>query len=346
MSTRSLPPFPQGWFAAGFSDELKPGGVLTRPFLGGEVVLFRTEEGVAAASDPWCPHLGAHLGQGRVEDGGLRCAFHGFRFGPDGACLGTGLNTRPPPRAKLSVRRLREANGILLVWHDPFGAAPAWDAPAVPAENFTPLATAAFRLSAHPQDVAESGVDLAHLSTLHGYRNVSATAPLEFDGQRLRVRYALRCDDGLFGRWSRAARMEVAVESWGLGYARVDIGVASHGFFLRSFLLATPVAEGELDLRIGASLRRDFVPARVNPLLGLMPRARAERRLLRSALDGVVRDLQRDFAVWSRKTHLDRPALAEGDAPIARFRQWARQFYPAFGLPTDRRPRIEREKKA
>jgi nitrite reductase/ring-hydroxylating ferredoxin subunit len=346
VATRSLPPFPQGWFAAGFSDELKPGAVLTRAFLGGEVVLFRTEDGVAAATDPWCPHLGAHLGQGRVVDGGLRCAFHGFRFAPDGSCLGTALGGRPPPRAQLALRRLREVNGILLVWHDPFGADPAWDAPAAPAGDFSPPATAAFRLPAHPQDVMENGVDLAHLATLHGHRSVAAAAPVEFEGPRFRARYALRRDDGLFGRGGRAVRVETVVESWGLGYACIDLAVASHGLHVRHVLLATPVAEGELDLRVGISLRRDVVPRRVDPLLGLLPRAQAERRLLRRARDSFLGELQQDFAVWSRKTHLDRPALAEGDAAVARYRQWARQFYPAFGLPTARRPRIAREKKA
>ena len=346
VTVRSLPPFPQGWFAVGFADELQPGEVLTRAFMGGELVLFRTEAGVAAASNPWCPHLGTHLGQGRVEDGTLRCPLHGFRFGTDGACVATGQGTRPPPRARLAMRPLREVNGLLLVWHDPLGVAPVWEPPAVPAENFTPLATAIFYLPAHPQDTTESGVDFHRLTTLHGHQNVSSTAPVEFDGPHFRARYALRRDTGLFGRGSRAVRMEFAVEAWGLGYSRVDVSAAGPGLFLRHFVLATPTSEGQMDLRIGVSLRRDFAPGRVHPMLGLMPRGRAERVVLRRALQSFVQDLQRDFAIWSRKTHLDRPALADGEAALARFRHWTRQFYPAYGLPTGRHDRIAREKKA
>lgn len=345
MSARSLPPFPQGWFAVGFSDELRPGAVLTRAFMGGELVLFRTEAGLAAASDPWCPHLGTHLGQGRVEDGTLRCPLHGFRFGTDGACVATGQGTRPPPRARLAMKSLREVNGILLVWHDPLGVAPTWDPPVLAAENFTPLATAAFSLSAHPQDTTESGVDLHRLAILHEHQNVSSTAPVEFDGPHLRARYALRRDTGLFGRWSRAVRTEFAVESWGLGYSRVDVSAATHGLFVRNFVLATPTAEGKMDLRVGVSVRRDFVASRVHPMLGVMPRGRVERVVRQRALEGFVQDLQRDFAIWSRKTHLDRPALADGESALARYRHWARQFYPSYGLPTGRHDRA-REKKA
>ena len=34
-----------------------------------------------------------------------------------------------------------------------------------------------------------------------------------------------------------------------------------------------------------------------------------------------------DRAIWENKIWLPVPALAEGDGPIGRYRQWARQFY-------------------
>ena len=36
-----------------------------------------------------CPHRGADLAFGRLENGGLRCAFHGWLFDVDGQCLET-----------------------------------------------------------------------------------------------------------------------------------------------------------------------------------------------------------------------------------------------------------------
>ena len=38
---------------------------------------------------PHCPHRGADLAFGRLEDDGLRCPFHGWLFDVDGKCLET-----------------------------------------------------------------------------------------------------------------------------------------------------------------------------------------------------------------------------------------------------------------
>ncbi len=51
-----------------------------------ELVLWRAPEaGVQAWADR-CPHRGTRFSLGRVVDGRLECAYHGWRFGPGGAC--------------------------------------------------------------------------------------------------------------------------------------------------------------------------------------------------------------------------------------------------------------------
>lgn len=62
--------------------------------LGGEVVAFEDR----------CPHRLAPLSAGWVEDGQIRCGYHGWSFGSDGACTLIPANGpgRPiPPRACL-----------------------------------------------------------------------------------------------------------------------------------------------------------------------------------------------------------------------------------------------------
>src|SRR5262245_58084968 len=115
-----LAPYPSGWFCVGFADELTPGAVRTQPIAGREAVLLRTRAGRAAAVDPYCPHLGAHLGHGgRVEDEAIRCPFHGFCFDPDGACTKTGYGSKPPPKARLGTWPIVERLGALFVHFDP-----------------------------------------------------------------------------------------------------------------------------------------------------------------------------------------------------------------------------------
>ncbi|WP_148272102.1 Rieske 2Fe-2S domain-containing protein [Saccharopolyspora spinosa] len=52
-------PYPNGWFCVGFSTEWLPGVVQTRPFMGEDLVIYRTRSGKLRASRPYCPHLGS-----------------------------------------------------------------------------------------------------------------------------------------------------------------------------------------------------------------------------------------------------------------------------------------------
>src|SRR5436190_1553595 len=84
------------------------------------IVLYRTAEGRAVVTHPFCPHLGAHLGHGgRVEGETLRCPFHGFRFDASGACVAAYPGAKPPPKCQLPVYASREKNGHILAFFHP-----------------------------------------------------------------------------------------------------------------------------------------------------------------------------------------------------------------------------------
>ena len=77
------------WQPAALVEELegeRPIKALT--LLGEDLVLFRDEEGRCTVfSNRPCCHRGADLTFGRLEDGGLRCPFHGWLFDVNGKCL-------------------------------------------------------------------------------------------------------------------------------------------------------------------------------------------------------------------------------------------------------------------
>jgi nitrite reductase/ring-hydroxylating ferredoxin subunit len=78
------------WQPAALVDELDPARpVKAVRLLGENFVLFRDEAGRYGLMDRDCPHRGADLAFGRLEDGGLRCAFHGWLFDVTGQCLQT-----------------------------------------------------------------------------------------------------------------------------------------------------------------------------------------------------------------------------------------------------------------
>ena len=54
---------------------------------GEDLILFRTKDGEAGLVTPYCIHRGASLFYGKVEENGIRCAYHGWKFGCQGAVL-------------------------------------------------------------------------------------------------------------------------------------------------------------------------------------------------------------------------------------------------------------------
>src|SRR5919198_864899 len=55
--------------------------------LGEDLVLFRDEAGRPGLLGLHCAHRGADLSYGRLEDGGLRCLYHGWLYDIRGTCL-------------------------------------------------------------------------------------------------------------------------------------------------------------------------------------------------------------------------------------------------------------------
>ena len=76
------------WQPAALVDELDgPRPVTPVRLLGEDLVLFRGEDGRLGLIGKHCPHRGVDLCFGRLEDGGLRCPFHGWLFDHEGKCL-------------------------------------------------------------------------------------------------------------------------------------------------------------------------------------------------------------------------------------------------------------------
>ena len=82
-------PIPFGWFAVAMSDEIAAGDVKTMTYFGTEFVMWRGEDQELRAVNPYCPHLGAHLGvNSDVVGNDLRCPFHHWTFNGDGGVTG------------------------------------------------------------------------------------------------------------------------------------------------------------------------------------------------------------------------------------------------------------------
>jgi nitrite reductase/ring-hydroxylating ferredoxin subunit len=318
----SLPPYPTGWYAVGLASELGPGTVLSRRFMGSELVVYRTRSGAVRAVAPYCAHLGAHLGRGGWVDGELLvCPFHGFAYDASGACVRTGYGTKPPEKARLSQRPLCETNRLLLAWHGP--GEPSWAVPDLDEDGWTPPSCRRFVLRDHPQETTENSVDLGHFAIVHGYRNVRMLRDAVADGPYLSTAFALE-QPVPFTR--QTLPFEFETEIFGLGYSLVNLRVPRLRLDARLWVLPTPIDEQRLTLRLAASVRANRQ--------GLPGGRLVDAVLTQLVLHGFAHGAKKDFPIWENKRYLERPALAAGDGPIGLYRRWALQFYAPAGSTT------------
>jgi phthalate 4,5-dioxygenase oxygenase subunit len=76
------------WQPIALSTELPSGGApVPVDIMGEELVLFRDDQGRLGLLDRHCCHRGTDLSFGRLEDGGLRCLYHGWLYDVTGCCL-------------------------------------------------------------------------------------------------------------------------------------------------------------------------------------------------------------------------------------------------------------------
>jgi phenylpropionate dioxygenase-like ring-hydroxylating dioxygenase large terminal subunit len=109
------------WYFAALGRDLKPGQLQRLMLLGEPVVLGRMRNGGAFALRDICPHRGVPLSAGRVmPENTVECAYHGWRFRPDGVCalipsLVEGQDIDP---ANIRVRAypLREQDGLIWIY--------------------------------------------------------------------------------------------------------------------------------------------------------------------------------------------------------------------------------------
>ena len=102
---------------------MPPGGApLPVRLLGEDLVLFRDEQGQPGLLGLHCPHRGADLSYGRLEDGGLRCLYHGWLFDCAGRCLeqpGEPAGSTFNQRIRHPAYPCREAGAFILAYLGP-----------------------------------------------------------------------------------------------------------------------------------------------------------------------------------------------------------------------------------
>ncbi len=301
-------PIPFGWYMLDYSADLAVGQVKPLRYFGQEIVLFRGEDGVARALDPYCRHLGAHMGHGgRVKGSNLECPFHAWQYDETGAVVEIPYARVIPPQVKRPCIKswpVVERNRLIWAWYHPENVEPLWDVVELPEAtdpNWTDYERHEWVVPVHIQDMAENGADAAHFRYIHGTASYPDMETV-FDGPMMRGQVKARMDTP---RGQIDGSITSTVMGPGQSWVRFE-GIAE------TMLIAgvTPV-------------ERDLVHARFNFTLPKDGHNRAGQAVIRD----IVKQFNEDFPIWQHKRFTPQPIICDGDGPIMRWRQFYSQFY-------------------
>ncbi len=140
--------------------------------LGEDLALYRDLSGRYGLVARHCAHRGADLACGTVEPDGLRCFYHGWKFGADGACIEQPYEeiAAPNPKSRagcdIAAYPVRECAGLLWAYLGPQPAPelPVW-APFTYENGFREVVTA--QVPCNWFQCQENSIDPVHFEWMH-----------------------------------------------------------------------------------------------------------------------------------------------------------------------------------
>ena len=206
--TRTGPGTPGGelfrryWLPVGLSTEVTAGGKPNQvKVLSEDLVLFRDTKGRPGLLGLHCSHRLTSLAYGRVEDGGIRCPFHGWLYDIEGRCLEQPAEPEPfTGKIQHPAYPCQELEGLIFAYMGPIDKMPL-----LPRYEFliredgTRKVDFYFINSNYLQNL-EGAVDKVHIAFLHMNNWSKMKHEIVSKGPR---KIEFKEDD--YGIWERAA---------------------------------------------------------------------------------------------------------------------------------------------
>jgi len=205
----------QHWLPACMVEEVAEadGTPVRARLLGVDLVVFRDSKGRVGVLDEKCPHRGASLAFGRNEDCGLRCLYHGWKFGVDGEIQEMASEPADSRMRNLKARAYpaQEAGGFVWVWMGDVDSVRPFRDPAWAPSPATKISIVKIHAACNWAQVLEGSIDSAHSSSLHSTNMPTA----EVEGSTATETAWLRPSN------DKAPKLEVELTDYGFHYAAI-----------------------------------------------------------------------------------------------------------------------------
>jgi len=185
------------WYVAAWAHEVDrlP---LGRIFLNKPVVLFRKQDGAAAALEDRCSHRCYPLHKGRLINDNLECGYHGLTFDCSGRCVKVPGQSHIPPGADIHAYPVAERWGLVWIWMGPPALADAsaivdWHLMGDPHRD---VKGEYLHVKCNYQLITDNLLDLSHLTYVHP-RTLGSSAKVD----EVKIKNEIAADSIVNSRW-------------------------------------------------------------------------------------------------------------------------------------------------
>ncbi|MEW6464004.1 Rieske 2Fe-2S domain-containing protein [Ectopseudomonas khazarica] len=307
--------YARGWHCLGDAEQYRNGKPHTLDVFGTRLVAFASRDGKINILDAYCPHMGADLSHGTIENDHVVCPFHHWKYDAGGKCVEVPYCKRIPPKARTRSWLTCEENNLLFVWNNPEGNPPR-DGVVIPHlaemdsdEWIHEWNIDTMLIETNPRELVDNLVDAQHFGPVHSTPAVHFSNVFEghighqcFRGDSQFLGGGLEADSAYYGPATHFTRIS---SDFG--------GQQIHAVLLNSHV---PITPNSFLLRFGCMVKR--VPGYTEE---------QNREVALGYVNGNRDSFYQDVAIWKNKVRIDKPVLAETDGPVYQLREWYQQFF-------------------
>lgn len=311
--------FPRGWFMIASSAELDK-GPMALSYFDKDFALYRGESGNPVLLDAYCKHMGTHLTAStsamivrngdQIEGDSIRCPYHGWRYGPDGAVDDIPYHDGPCPKsAAIQSYHVRESMGCVMMWFSPEGAEPdfeppymsEWDDPQWVQWEVADLG----QLNIHNVEVLDNIADVRHLGPTHGQ-------PCDYFENEIRDHLIIQRQGG----YMQLFNSDLHTVTW---YTGPGILLSKHfyaGTEAIEMIANIPVSDGVTQVWHGTLYKGTCSPA-----------SDEDKETAKQVDANTLEAFGTDFEIWKNKKSAVKVMQMKKDGKFNISRKWVSQFY-------------------
>lgn len=326
LHVKQVPPtLTNTWVFLGFSQQLKPETIQSIKIMDRDLVLWKSVSGKVSVMDAYCPHMGAHLGQGKIRGELLECIFHKRCFTSAGKCQGNGRLANSYPTC---VNK-----NMIFAW---FGTTvPLWDMPdllagfpGVPESNWSIFKAQRFNLNFHSKGMAENGVDASHFKAYHHFckayelPRILEKTNFRFTAQSKFLGYPL------FEKLKIPHEIDIISENIGACTLIINsiVKVPKRYINFKFLYLASPVTADNTDYTLAMAIM-DKSNRQFKPWKNIF----AYFYYLYAFTSQKGEFIRETKQIWGKKSFLPSPDFSSNESVMKKFHDWYEQFYLGEG---------------